>query len=180
MDNMTILIFHKFIRAFTSTAFSAHLGSVCLRWCKCNHLTSMRTKSAGRDLPEQLVSVCFQKNPGMVHLRCESERTLVRYSSKKHTPLWKGENESWLNNVCWILGRHPHKTLWTGPQLYETNQYHNEWIPLDIHDYLLSQTLSPTHPRPATPMHLARAGPDQFGALGKIFAGAPLPLWIAQ
>ena len=44
------------------------LGLVRLRWCECKHLTLMRTTSAGRDLPEELVSVCFQTNPGMVRL----------------------------------------------------------------------------------------------------------------
>ena len=57
------------------------LGSVRLRWCECNHLTLVHTKSAGRDLPEEGVSVCFQTNPDAVRLRCESERTSVRCSS---------------------------------------------------------------------------------------------------
>ena len=62
------------------------IGSVGLRWCECNRLTLMRTKSAGQDLPEELVSVRFQTNPGMVRLRCESERSSIRSSSKKHRP----------------------------------------------------------------------------------------------
>ena len=63
------------------------LGSVRLRWCDCNHLTLVCTKSASRDLPEEVVLVRFQTNLGAVRLRCESERTSGRTSSKKHTPL---------------------------------------------------------------------------------------------
>ena len=87
MDYLMILI------CFTSLFVLSHqqhlvrtkqvlcLGSVRLRWCECNHLTLMCSKSAGRDLPEEVVSVCFQTNPGVVCLRCESERTSVRSSS---------------------------------------------------------------------------------------------------
>ena len=38
--------------------------------------------------PNQLASVRFQTSVGAIHLRCESEHTLVRYSSQKNTPLW--------------------------------------------------------------------------------------------
>ena len=71
------------------------LGSVRLRWCERNHLTLVRNKSAGRDLPEQVVSV---------RLRCESEHTAVRCSSKKHTPLSHLLSHAHYGNYCLISG----------------------------------------------------------------------------
>ena len=103
---MTILLFHQFIHQ--QRLVGTWLGA---RWCDAPpHCGG--TKSAGPDLPEEVVGILFQTNPGAVLLRCESERTSVRSSAKSirlygrnRPPLSGGDGMS-----IGYLGRRPHKT----------------------------------------------------------------------
>ena len=82
-------------------------GSVCLRRTVRERLkTSARLTEhvsnrspAFATLNAPLVSVRFQTNPGTVRLRCESERTSVRSSSKNHRLRLFGRNRQPLSHA---------------------------------------------------------------------------------
>ena len=111
-------------------------------WCghsgllRINHQTRERTKQPVRDPAREVVSGRFKTNPGAIRLRCESERTSVRSSSKNHTPLF-GRNghplgRTHYKNYCLISGNSKISRTLSDRRVIVESDIQKTFRPLDI------------------------------------------------